>query len=341
MKHILILLLCWTFTLSLTAQQVARNHSARPKVGLVLGGGGAKGAAEVGVLYAIERSGVPIDYIAGTSIGSIVGALYSMGYRAKDIDNMFRSQQWLDLLSDRPTNRKTTPMRKRNGVTYFFGFPISRKSNKQGAISHTGLLRGDQIVCLLDSMIALQDSAVAHNDSLDFSALPIPFRCVAVDVRQMKEVELTHGNLAMALRASMAIPGAFKPVEKDSAVLIDGGVLNNLPVDVVRQMGADVVIAVDLTQNKRATRNSKMNQRGTALGKMLRWLKVRPDLEKYNHNRQDCDVYINPNLKNYDATDFQSDKIDEMISLGIDAGNDALPALKKLRKRVMKHSKRK
>lgn len=316
-------MLLLALALPLCAQQ------ERPKVGLVLGGGGAKGAAEVGVLFAIEKAGIPIDYIAGTSIGSIVGGLYSCGLRAQDIERLFRSQQWIDLLTDRDPELRGDPIKRRDGTTYVFGFPVatSKKKRKKSDASGPGLLRGDRVVALLDSL-------TERPEPLHFDQLPIPFRCVAVDVNELEEVVLDSGRLAVAMRASMAIPGAFKPVERGEQTLVDGGALNNLPVDVVRAMGADVVIAIDLTQNKRETREREMPNVGGVIGKFIGWVATRPDLKKYNENRANCDVYINPKLEGYEATDFNADKIDEMISLGIDAGQDALPELEKLRDRI-------
>jgi len=318
------------FLLSLTIQINAETDEKRLKVGLVLGGGGAKGAAEVGVLKYIEKSGIPIDYIAGTSIGSIVGGLYACGYCSADLDSMFSSQEWTSLLSDRYDGLEGNLIHQRNGITYILGYPVNRskKTKTESHDSGPGLLHGDNIVKLLDSM-------TNRPDSINFNDLPIPFRCVAVDVKRIKEVILDRGVLSTAMRASMSIPGIFKPVEKDSMLLIDGGVLNNLPVDVVRAMGADVVIAVDLTQNKHNKKKHKMKRRkGLAL--LLEWLRTRPDLEKYRKNIQDCEVYINPNLKGFDAMSFNSKKIKEMIMLGEKAGKDSLGKLKKLKKRVYK-----
>lgn len=317
--------------LLLVAMALPAMAQDRPKVGLVLGGGGAKGAAEVGVLYAIERSGIPIDYIAGTSIGSIVGGLYSCGLRAKEIEKLFRSQQWLDLLTDRDPELRGDPVKKRDGVTYVFGYPIKAtkkaKKKRENTAAGPGFLRGDRVMALLDSLSG-------HSEPMKFDSLPIPFRCVAVNLDEMEEVVLDSGRLAQCMRASMAIPGAFKPVEMDDQTLVDGGTLNNLPVDVVRAMGADVVIAVDLTQNKRETRDKEMPNLPGQIGKLIGWIATRPDLKKYNQNRADCDVYINPALENYDAMDFNAEKIDEMISLGIDAGQDAYQDLLKLKEKV-------
>jgi NTE family protein len=257
----------------------------RPKVGLVLGGGGAKGATHVGVLKVIEDVGVPIDYIAGTSIGSIVGGLYSVGYSVEQLDSLFRNEDWVDLFA-------------------------------------TG------------SVLELLENMVGPNDSIDFDQLPIPFSCVAYDVKAHKEVVLRSGRLAQAMRASMAIPGAFKPVRVNGMLLVDGGVMNNLPVDVVRDMGADIVIAVDLQQKKHETRDFSLKE-SFGIGGLLDWLVSRPDWKKYNDNCEDADIYINPNLDGYDAASFNKKDITRMLEIGTDAGNAFREDLERVKKRVL------
>jgi len=253
---------------------LSAQGNGRPKVALVLGGGGAKGAASVGVLKYIEASEVPIDMVVGTSIGSIVGGLYAVGYRSEELDSMFRHQDWL----------------------------------KMGM----GSLMGDSIVRVLRGM-------AEEYGNVNFDSLPKPFRCVAVDMKSMKEVVLREGDLAQAMRASMAIPVVFKPVKIDGRRLIDGGVLNNLPVDVAKDMGADIVIAIDLTVNKHENGKTPF---------------FRPDLKKYRQNSQAADIYINPDLKGYGAQSFMPSKIAEMIALGEKAGKKALKDLKKLKKKL-------
>ena len=257
----------------------------RPKVGLVLGGGGAKGATVVGVLKVIEEVGVPIDYIAGTSIGSIVGGLYSVGFTVEQLDSLFRNEDWVDLFA-------------------------------------TG------------SVLNLLENMVGPNDSIDFNQLPIPFRCVAFDLKSHEEVVLRSGRLAQAMRASMAIPGAFKPVRINGMLLVDGGMINNLPVDVVRDMGADIVIAVDLQQKKHDTRDFSLKE-SLGIGGLLDWLVSRPDWKKYNDNRASADIYINPNLDGYDAASFNKKDITRMLEIGTDAGNAFRKDLEKIKKRVL------
>jgi NTE family protein len=299
----------------------------RLKVGLVLGGGGAKGAAEIGALKVIEESGIPIDYIAGTSIGSIVGGLYAMGYRSEQLDSLFNNQEWLSLLADRNRKFRDKPYMTENGVTYIFGFPVSRKKSKL-ANKEFGAFRGDNIIGKLDSLIGTRDS-------LNFDSLPIPFRCVATDIKHLKEVDISKGRLSEAMRASMAIPGAFKPIRKDSLLLTDGGMTNNLPVDVVRRMGADVVIAIDLTQNKPDDEEAPNAEVGDARG-LFGWLMKRPDLQKYRENVKNIDVYINPNLEGYDVFSFSPEAVKDMIAKGEKAGRKQLKKLLKLKDNLQK-----
>lgn len=293
----------------------------RPKVALVLGGGGAKGAALVGVLKYIEQVGLPIDMIVGTSIGSIVGGLYSVGYRSAQMDTLFRSQKWHDLLTDRNEAQSRHLLSRKNGVQYIMGIPFGRGDTLRYA--RQGIMMGDSIVAFLDSLTKTPDS-------LSFDSLPIPFRCVAVDVKTMTEVVVDSGSLPMALRASMAIPVAFKPVQLDSMILVDGGVLNNLPVDVAKRMGADFVVAIDLTQNKHPEWNAKAVPELFEGQKWFSWLIRRPDRLKYNDNVKAADVYINPKLDKCSATSFN--KVDYMIMQGDKAGKAALPKLKRLKK---------
>lgn len=328
MTRLRVILCGLLFCLSFQSIFAEEGHPARRlKVGLVLGGGGAKGAAHPGVLREIEKLDIPIDYIAGTSIGSIVGGLYACGYRSDDIEQMFRSQEWLSLLTDRNNEFKNRLFEHHDSVTYILGFPVSReRKRRRRGQRQVGALRGDHVVALLDSMLQ-------RPDSISFDSLPIPFRCVAVDVRRMRQVVLSSGRLSTAMRASMSIPGAFKPVRLDSMLLVDGGVLNNLPVDVVREMGADVVIAIDLTQNKHEDRKRK-GKEAHGFAALLDWLGTRPDITTYNHNRADADVYINPDLRGYDAMSFKPMKINDMLSIGVKAGHKSERDLKKLKKRI-------
>ena len=317
MKRIFHLLFCLTLLLT---EAVAQE----PKIGLVLGGGGAKGAAEVGVLKVLEEAGIKPDYICGTSIGSIVGGLYAAGYSAAELETMFQTQEWLSLLTDRSSSLANEPYKVDNDVTYIFGFPIIDRKAKG-----LGVMKGSSIEHMLDSMVCTKGCK-------DFQSLKIPFCCVAADIRSGTEVILREGSLARAMRASMAIPAIFKPVEIDDRKLVDGGMLNNLPVDVCREMGADIIIAVDLQQNEQKPRPQTDLSVLTSiadlvgLGGILNWITNRPDIEKYNANRQKVDIYIHPVL-DADVTSFGNKTAARMIQQGADAAHKLLPSLTKLK----------
>lgn len=308
MKRFILFLL---LGLSLTAM------AGRPKVGLVLGGGGAKGAAEVGVLKVIEKAGIPIDYIAGTSIGSIVGALYAAGYSASELETLFCQQEWLTLLTDRRDDMGGEPYKVKDGVTYIFGFPIMG-TIKEGTIGGFGVMRGEKVEQLIDSM-------ACRKGCQNFEQLKIPFRCVAADFRQAEEIVIKSGKLSTGVRASMAIPGVFKPVNYDGRKLVDGGMMNNLPVDVVKAMGADIVIAVDLQQNEQKPKEQDLDLGmvgGIAdmlgFGGLLNWVVARPDFTKHAENVKLATVYIRPPLPDKAASSFGNKSSAHMIKVGYD-----------------------
>ena len=297
---------------------LAGNNDGRPRIGLALGGGGAKGAAEVGVLKVLEEQGIRPDYIAGTSIGAIVGGLYACGYSASDLETLFRGQEWLSLIGDRNKDLKSSILEERDGVTYIFGFPVGgtyKKTKVQD--SALGALKGNNITLLLDSLTRQYDGIST------FDSLPIPFRCVAVDLKEHEEIVMDSCELELAMRASMSVPGAFKPVRWKGKLLVDGGMLNNLPVDVVRAMGADIVIAVDLDQGQHEERTFSLKET-LGIGGILDWLVSRPDWKKNKANREDADIYINPQLAEYDVTSFGSESIDTMIERGERAARKVL-----------------
>lgn len=311
-KYLLVFLMLICCGLSVMAQQQNEGGKARPKVGLVLGGGGAKGAAAIGILKELEREKIPIDYIAGTSIGAIIGGLYAQGYRADDLEKLFRSQNWLALLADRDTTLVGKVYKEEDGVIYLFGFPVRKKAD---ADKNTGfwMLHGDHVYNFLDSLVS---RSPVQRGTVEKA---IPFSCVAFDIRRQQEIVLDTGSLARNMRASMAIPGAFKPVQIDTLMLVDGGMGNNLPVDVVRNMGADIVIAVDLQQRKRDDYRSPFSFL-KGLGGILDWLAERPDIKKYNVNRTKADLYINPDLGSYGVTDFNAKAIKAILKIGEDTG---------------------
>jgi len=330
MKHISILFLLVFACIDVHAQsfldKVQPEH--RLKVGLVLGGGGAKGAAEVGALKIIEKSGIPIDYIAGTSIGSIVGGLYACGYRADSLEHLFLNQHWLDLFSNRKAAFKDRILEEdEEGTTYLFGFPVLHKKKKENSNTGFGILSANAVTHMLDSLTK------QWNGIESFDQLPIPFRCVAVDLFSQEEVWLDSCELELAMRASMAIPGVFRPVKWKEHTLVDGGMMNNLPVDVVKAMGADVVIAIDLTQEKHEDSDFSLKDL-VGIGGLADWLLSRPDRKKYNDNVTAADVIISPALYDFSAASFSLEQVAQMIERGEDAANEMWDDLMKLKKKI-------
>lgn len=277
------------------------GHS-RKKVGLVLSGGGAKGVAHIGVIKVLEEAGIPIDYIAGTSMGAIVGGLYSIGWTTKELDSMVRQQNWLALLSDRVARKDKLLSEKEIADTYIVSVPLS--FNKKFSMP-SGVVAGQNVLNLLNEM-----TIGYHDDNLLFDSLPIPFACVAYDMAKGQEVVFHKGNLPIAIRASMSIPGAFEPVIMDSMVLVDGGIYNNFPVDVVRKMGADIVIGVDLASGPLNLTDINsitglLSQVSTIMGR-----------DKYNKNIKDVDLYLKPDIKPYNTSSFSAEAVDSLLVRG-------------------------
>lgn len=210
------------------------------RIGLVLGGGGARGAAHIGVLKVLERERIPIHAITGTSVGSIVGGLYAAGYSPDEIEQAIGSIDWIDIFHD-GTARRERPMRQKET-------DIGIVANLEVGLDDgnlrfpTTLVRGQKLGLWLRRMFLGRGKVENFND------LPIPFRCVATDIGEVKPVVFQSGDLALAVRASMAVPGAFAPVKHEGRVLVDGGIVNNIPIDVAREMGVDRLIVVDVGQ---------------------------------------------------------------------------------------------
>ncbi len=221
------------------AAECARAPSTdRPKIGLVLGGGGARGAAHIGVIQLLQELHVPVDYIAGTSMGSLVGAFYATGMNAEQLDATVRAIDFDTLFKD-STARKDEPyLRKLDDNLGLFGPKLG--IGKDSQLLGLGAISGQKISFLFES---LTSSRVAEGS---FDNLPIPYRAMATDIITGDGVVIDKGNIAVAMRASMSVPGAFDPVIMGDYMLVDGGLANNVPIDVVRKMGADIVIAVDV-----------------------------------------------------------------------------------------------
>jgi NTE family protein len=221
-----------------TPSEPQANPAVRPKIGLVLAGGGAKGAAHVGVLKVLEEMRIPVDYVAGTSMGSIIGGLYASGMSPQEIEREIQNIDWKDVFVDDPNREDRSFRRKQDDALYLFK---ARPGFNDGKIElPLAYIHGQKFDLQLNRLTA------GVNQVQDFDQLPIPYRAVATDLETGREVVLKSGSLARSLRASMAVPGAFDPVDIDGKLLVDGGISNNVPVSVARAMGADIVIVSHL-----------------------------------------------------------------------------------------------
>lgn len=274
----------------------------RKKVGLVFGGGGAKGVSHIGVLKVLEEAGIPVDYIAGTSMGAIVGGLYSIGYNATEIDSMVRDQDWVMLLSDRVERSSQSFPEKENSERYIVSLPFGIEARDR-VIS--GVIKGQNLQNLFSNL------TIGYHDSVDFNAFPIPFAAVALDVVKGEEHIFHEGSLPTAMRASMAIPAVFTPVRIDSMVLVDGGLNNNYPADVVQRMGADIVIGVDLGTSDLKVLEG-LNTPGDVIGQII----ALHGYEKYIENKENTDLLIRPNMVPFNSASFSPVAIDTLIDRG-------------------------
>ena len=288
------------------------NEGTRPKIGLVLSGGGAKGLAHIGVLKVLEEAGIRPDYITGTSMGSIIGGLYCVGYDAFFIDSLARSINWNDLISDRIYRNDISIEEKEQEEVYVGSFPMT---NFRIHLP-TGLVQGQRIT-LLNTSLTLP---VHHVDN--FNKLPIPFRCVATDLETGEKVVLDKGFLPEAMRASMSIPSVFTPVEIDGRLLVDGFLVRNLPVEEVLDMGADIVIGVDV-----GAPLLKRDQLDSFFSVMEQAINFRGSQDT-QRMRSLCHILVEPKLEDYSTSDFTS--YDSLITRGERAAREVYPQLEKL-----------
>ena len=285
---------------------LASDGSHRKKVAVVLSGGGAKGMAHIGALRVIEKAGIPIDIITGTSMGAIVGGLYAIGYDAHRLDSMVSVQDWSFLLTDKLEAHSPLLDNRERQNTYFlsktFMLDRNRISKKSG-----GMIEGRNLEKLFDRLTA------GYHDSIDFNRLPIPFACVATDIVDNSEYVMRGGVLSEAMRSSMAIPGVFSPVRKDSMVLVDGGLRNNFPVDIARQMGADVVIGVTVQEDLKEAYDLKSTS-----DVLLQIVNINCK-NKYDENLAMTDVPVCVNTKGYSSASFTAAAIDTLMRRGEEA----------------------
>ncbi|MDO3694067.1 patatin-like phospholipase family protein [Wenyingzhuangia sp. chi5] len=288
----------------------------RPKIGLVLSGGGAKGFAHIGVLKAIEKAGLKIDYIGGTSMGAAVGALYATGYTANQIDSIITSIDFMEMLSDKIDRKYASFFDKKHGEKYLLNLPI--KNGKVGL--PLALSKGQSTYNKLSELYY----PVAHIN--DFSKLPIPFFCMTTNIENGKGIEINSGSLPEAIRSSASLPTLLSPNKLDSiTTVIDGGIADNFPIDVMKKKGVDIIIGVDV---------QGVLQKPENIDSALKVIDQIINYQLYGeeHNKtDDIDIYIHPDVFSYGMVDF--DKTKQIIIEGEKAGNKFIDVFKKLAKR--------
>jgi len=265
----------------------------RPRVGLVLGGGGARGAAHIGVLKELERQRIPVDAIAGTSMGAIVGGLYATGMSAAELEELVGSLDWAGALTDEPQRKDLSFRRKQDDSEIPIDFEVGVRDGE--LVLPAGVIQGQKLDLLLRDLTV----NVAHID--DFDQLSIPFRAIASDIEKGEARVMGEGDLAQAIRASMSVPGVFAPVNIDGRLLVDGGIVGNLPVDVMESMGVDVIIAVDVEfpLYGREELGSAL-----AISEQMLTILIRKETLRQIDRLGETDVLIRPELGVFASTDF-------------------------------------
>jgi NTE family protein len=296
----------------------AADPPVRPKICLVLSGGGARGMAHIGVLKVLEELKVPIDCIAGTSMGAVVGGLYASGMTAAQIDTTMRSVDWQEAFRDAPPRRDLAFRRKQDDRNFLVRLPLGLKHGD--ILLPKGFIQGQKL------QETLRQLTLPFSNSTDFDLLPTPFRAVATDLLTGKAVLLDKGDLSIAMRASISAPGLFAPVETQGLLLVDGGLAENLPIDVARQMHADILIVSDVTYplQPRDALDSALQ-----ISNQMLAILVRKDTDRQRATLGASDVLIEPNLGTASSTDFTA--AISTIGAGENAARSMLTRLEALR----------
>ncbi|PYB80499.1 patatin-like phospholipase family protein [Pseudomonas soli] len=312
--------LLFCLLLMLTSITLHAAETTRPKIGLVLSGGAARGLAHIGVLKALEEQGVRIDAIAGTSMGAVVGGLYASGYSIAELEKLATTLDWQQALSDAPPRKDVPFRRKQDDRDFLVKQKLSFRDDGSLGLP-LGVIQGQNLALLLESKLA------HAADVRDFDKLPIPFRAVATDITSGEKVIFRRGHLPQVIRASMSIPAVFAPVELDGRLLVDGGMTDNIPVDVVREMGVDLAIVVDIgtplrNRKQLATVVDVLNQSIT--------LMTRRNSEEQLASLRREDILVQPQLSAFGVTDFG--RAQDMIDAGYRATRALDPRLAALRR---------
>ena len=310
MKKIILFIVLFFSAMTAFSQDVKKGK--KPKIGLVLSGGGAKGLAHIGVLKVIETAGIEISYIGGTSMGAIVGGLYASGYSANQIDSIFKETDFDRLLRDYIPRSSKNFYEKKNDERYAISLPFEKF--KIGV--PTAYSKGLNIYNMLNKL--------THNvrHVRDFNKLPTPFLCIATNIETGEQVLLDKGYLSQAMMASATFPSLFSPVLIDDQMLIDGGVANNYPIDEVKKLGADIIIGVDV-QDDLKDRSALKN--ATRILIQISNLSMMDNMED---KRTLTDIYIKPDIKNYSVISF--DEGSQIIERGEEASFAVYEQLKAL-----------
>lgn len=303
---VLISLLLMLGNLDVHAAQVAADHPERPRVALVLGGGGARGAAHIGVLRELERQRIPIDMVVGTSMGAIVGGLYASGMTVAELEELVATLDWGAAFQDATRREDKRFRRKQDDASFPMNLELGLRDG--GLILPSGVVQGQSLGLILRELTL----DVSHLRSFD--ALPIPFRAVAADIVTGDRAVLADGDLATSIRASMSVPGVFSPVEIDGKTLVDGGMVGNVPVSVAQDLGADIIIAVDVEFPLYAA--DELDSVVSISGQMLTIL-INKETQRQLAQLDENDFLIRPALGNFGSGNFA--EVTEVLQPGQDA----------------------
>ena len=333
----LIRILCAALLASISIAAYSQDSTvvkARPKVGLVLSGGGAKGAAHIGVLKYIEEAGIPIDFVAGTSMGAIIGGLYALGYSPDEMLEMISSVDWDRLISNKVDRQKISYERKTESRSQIMTIPFATGTDKEELQSRSfknslpsGIVSGDNLINLFNSL------SVGYSDPVDFKDLPIPFLCMATNVVNGKSDKLEKGIFPKSLRASMAIPILFDPVKIDDNLYTDGGLLNNFPAEHCRAMGADYVIGVSMSSGLESD-----SRKLTSIFNQINQLKVIITDREFENYHKMCDIFITPELKGVGMLSFDAESVARITRSGYESAAKQEANFNALREAVQSES---
>lgn len=287
-QSLFVFLLCFGFALSITLPSFAKQ---KPRVALVLSGGGARGGAHIGVLRVLEREGIPIDLIVGVSYGALVGGLYAAGYSVDDLERIIVETDWWEITNNSPNRRLSNLHRKPMADRPMLALRLDKLDLKLPY----GIFAGQKIQHFLNQLTI----GATYRARNDFDQLPTPFRAIATDILSGEQVVLKNGSLGTAIRASISVPGVFAPISTEQTHLVDGGIVNNLPVDVALDASADFVIAVDCATPLRTQKHEVED----VIDIIDQAVSFRIE-EKKIANRKHTHVLIMPDLKGFDAGDF-------------------------------------